>query len=68
MKEQILDFLLKYPVAWIAILPLALLAVKYRIKKFKRATSHANDARSKFLLFVGLIAAAIILWAVVQYT
>lgn len=68
MNEQILDFLLKYPVAWIAILLLAPLAVKRRIKRFKRATRHANDARSKSLLFVGLIAAAIILWAVMQYT
>jgi heme/copper-type cytochrome/quinol oxidase subunit 2 len=68
MKEQILDFLMKYPLAWIAILLLVPLAVKYHIRKFKRATRHANDAKSKSLLFVGLIAAAIILWAVLQYT
>ena len=68
MKEQILDFLFAYPIAWLAILLLAPLAVKYRIQKFKRATSRANDARSKSLFVVGFIAAALILWAVIQYT
>lgn len=68
MKQQLIEFLGNYPVAWIPILLLAPLALRYRLKKFQRATRHANDTRSKMLVFIGLIAAAAVIWAILEFT
>lgn len=68
VKDQIIEFLIKYPIAWIAVLLLVPLAIRYRIRRFKRATSNANDARSITLLVVGFVGAVLILWLLVKYT
>lgn len=68
MKDQIVDFLINNPIAWIAVLLLAPIAIGYRYRKFMRATQGSKDTKSKSLLVVGFVATAIILWAVVQYT
>lgn len=68
MKEQVFEILMNYPMAWIVIILLAPLAIGYRYRKFMRSASHASDSRSIAMLVVGFIGAALILWAILQYT
>ena len=60
MKDQIVDFIVKYP---IVLIPIVILALFARYRRIKRRTGHINDPTSKLMLVVGFIVAFLIIAA-----
>lgn len=61
MKDQILEFIAKHPIALIPILLLLPFSFLARYRRMKRRTSHVNDAASKSMLVVGFVLAFLII-------
>ncbi len=61
MKDQIIDFIVKYPWALIPILLLLPFSLVRRHRRMRRRTGHVNDAKSGVQLVVGGIAALLII-------
>ena len=59
MKDQILEFVVEYPIV-LVLLPLLLGFIFYRrYQRMKRRVGHINDAKSQSMLVIGFIGAAI---------
>jgi hypothetical protein len=68
MQDKMIDFVMKYPIVLIPILLTLPFIYAIRYRRMKRRVGHLNDPKSKSMLVVGLIAAAIIIAAVLRYS
>jgi hypothetical protein len=60
VKDQIVNFVIKYP---IVLIPIVVLVIFARFRRIKRRTGHINDPTSKLMLVVGFIVAFLIIAA-----
>ena len=61
MKDLILDFVVEYPIV-LLLLPLLVGFTLYRrYRRMKRRVGHIDDAKSKSMLVMGFIGAAIVI-------
>jgi hypothetical protein len=67
MKDQILDFVVENPIV-LLVLPIVVgFTVYRRYHRAKRKLGHINDAKSKSLLVIGFIGAAIVIAILLTY-
>ena len=59
MKDQILDFIIENPLVLLLLPFLVGFSLYWRYQRMKRRVGHINDAKSKSMLVIGFIGAAI---------
>jgi uncharacterized membrane protein len=67
LKEQLLDFVTKNPLALIPLFVLVGIVMVLRYQRTKRRLSHVNDFKSRFMVGFGLVVAAVIIGLYLTY-
>ena len=68
MRDQIVDFVITYPIVLVPLILFAPLVLINRFRRMKRKTAHIDDPNSKALLVIGLVLTAIIIAAWLMLT
>ena len=59
MKDQILDFVVEYPIVLLLLPLLVGFTLYWRFQRMKRRVEHINDPKSISMIVIGIIGAAI---------